>query len=71
MSHSHTHCCEHEVAWCKVCDVVYCKKCGVEWKKSYHGGWYIYPETYTNIPSYTTTSGSTYPISNQQQHHSH
>jgi hypothetical protein len=46
MSHSHASCCEHEVAWCRVCDAVYCKKCGVEWRRyhwtySYHS--YTYP----------------------------
>lgn len=34
--HEHDKCCEHELAYCKVCDVVYCKKCGREWgKKEY------------------------------------
>lgn len=28
--HNHDHC-EHDVAYCSVCDVCYCKKCGREW----------------------------------------
>jgi hypothetical protein len=48
----HEHCCEHELAYCKVCDIVYCKKCGKEWgKKEY---WY-----YSNpTPPLVTWSGT-------------
>lgn len=31
--HNH-HQCEHEIAYCKVCDVCYCKKCNKEWGRN-------------------------------------
>jgi hypothetical protein len=51
MGHSHNHCCEHELAWCRACAVVYCKKCGKEWKED---RWTITtPHMYTK-PNYTS-----------------
>lgn len=58
--HEHDKCCEHELAYCKVCDVVYCKKCNKEWgKKEYVRYPYDYPWIYE--PYKTTWTNVDYP----------
>ena len=56
-NHEHKEC-EHEMAYCKVCQIPYCKKCGKEWKDNYN---YIpyYPTIYPyTTPWYTGTGGT-------------
>ena len=66
-SRNHSHCCEHEVKYCKVCDVAYCVKCGKEWK--YQHIWYYPYYTWTSNPTITvSTSDSTIDSSTGTYH---
>ena len=52
--HEHDKCCEHELAYCKICDVVYCKKCNREWGKKE----YVYYPTYPYYQPFITWTGT-------------
>ena len=56
----HDHCqCQHELAYCQVCNVVYCKKCNREWHQDTNVPYTGYMSGTINWGNCTHTDGAT------------
>lgn len=53
--HGHSHC-DHEMAYCPICDVAYCTKCGREWGR--RNTWYYTYPVWTQYGTYTVSASN-------------
>lgn len=62
-SHTHNHC-NHDIAYCQICDICYCTKCNREWgrKVVYEYKYEPYIWTYQGVPYTVTFNNGDYSL---------